>query len=120
MSEWRSAELDYRVAQVAQSINTRAFTKGRLRVIVGQELQGRWHMSISHPFRLPTWDEIGEARDALLPAELHFCIPHPPREFWMNLHPFCLHMWELRDDSLIEMFEAEGRIAEDLGYGDPS
>lgn len=31
----------------------------------GDEKDKRWHLSISHPLRYPTWDEIKEARYSL-------------------------------------------------------
>lgn len=79
----------------------------------------RWHLSVSHRDRVPTWGELGEARDALLPADLHFMVPHPPRRYWMNLNRRVLHLWEMRDPDLAEQFEWEGAEAQRLGIGTP-
>lgn len=107
----------------AQSVlppGTKAYSLGDCRVFVSRDeigegrdvgllLPGRWHLSISHPDRYPTWDEIVEARDRLLPDELHFCMGLPPRDFWLSVHPNCLHLWEIRDHALTDQWEFEGR-----------
>lgn len=91
----------------------------RLKAVRSKDL-GRWHLSVSHKWREPTWDDLGFARDSLLPPEVFFMIPHPPRRFWLNLHPFTLHLWEMRDPELIGQFRAEGVDAQRLGVGTPS
>lgn len=55
----------------------------------------RRHLSISHPSRYPTWDEIHGARDRYLPAEATFAMLLPPPEEYVNVHPNCFHLWEL-------------------------
>lgn len=107
---------------------TKSYTLGECRVIlsrddlqdgrdVGLILPGRWHLSISHPDRYPTWDEIVEARDRLLPQDLHFCMVLPPREFWMSIHRNCFHLYELRDVNLIQQCEAEGLAVRGTSFG---
>ena len=29
-----------------------------------------------------------------------FCVPMPPENLWMNLHPFVLHVWQIKDPNL--------------------
>lgn len=59
---------------------------------------GLWHLSISHPKRLPTYDELKEARYNYMP-ELHYVAQiFPPKNEFVNLHPYCLHLWELSGD----------------------
>lgn len=107
--------------------NFKQYVSGRLTVFVVQEPVDhaggsdlRWHMSISHPFRHPTWDEIGRARDLLLPDDVFLMMPHPPRKYWLNRHPHCFHLWEFKDQNLIDQFAYEGEIARQLDHGDPS
>lgn len=61
----------------------------------------RWHLSISHPDRHPTWDEIKVARYRLLEPNLAFAIILPPPRFYVNYpaqdHVFHLH--EIEDDA---------------------
>lgn len=75
------------------------FKRGALNVLIAQEA-GRWHLSISTPTRYPTWDEIADARYALLPDSLEVAMLLPPRAHYVNLHPYCLHLWEIRDEGI--------------------
>lgn len=78
---------------------TKAFDFGELSIFAGKE-QGRWHLSIAHPDRLPTWEEIKTLRDLLVPEDVFLAIPMPPKAHWVNLHEFCLHLWEHKDEEL--------------------
>lgn len=69
-------------------------THRNLRILVGIE-QGFWHLSISHPDRYPTWDEIKEARYEFLPHSLHIAMILPPPSEYVNLHDNCFHLHEL-------------------------
>ncbi len=62
----------------------------------------RTHLSMADPkgTRYPTWDQLGEVKDLLFP-DLFMCIPHPPREYWFNSNPTCLHFWEIKDKQMI-------------------
>ena len=91
-----------------------------LLAIRSQDFQDRWHLSVSHRDRVPTWEELGIARDALLPRDVHFMLPHPPRRYWLNYNARVLHLWEMRDPELAEQFEWEGEQARLAGYGEPS
>lgn len=65
---------------------------------------GGWHLSISHqkrvkgghlePGRYPTWDEIADARDELLPSELGFVMHLPGDGDYVALHPTTFHLHE--------------------------
>lgn len=93
-------------------------TRG-LVAILGREM-GRWHLSVSHRDRVPTWGELGLARDALLPPDAWMMIAHPPRRYWLNFDPRVLHLWEFRDPELIRQFMDEGIEAQASGYGIPT
>jgi len=80
---------------------------GFLRVIVGQEPHG-WHLSISHNFslvdpvtggvlagRLPTWEEIKEARYRFVPDHCVMAQILPPKSSYIDLAKTALHLWEL-------------------------
>jgi hypothetical protein len=55
----------------------------------------RWHLSISHPSRYPTWDEIKQARYKLIPNEVTMAMILPPAEQFVSLHPNCFHLHEI-------------------------
>lgn len=75
---------------------------GHLSVLVAHEPPG-WHLSISHrtndtpprPGRIPTWEEIRDARYDLLPDELTVAMLLPPRAEYVNHHPTTMHLHEV-------------------------
>jgi hypothetical protein len=56
-----------------------------------------WHLSISHRHRYPSWDEIADARYALVPDRVTMAMLLPPRDEYVNAHPFCFHLWQIDD-----------------------
>lgn len=105
-AEWRATGIAAGLPTDAMR-GLRVGTTGKCRIICAQE-NGRWHLSISHPWRLPTWAEVNAARDALIPADVWLCQPMPPREYWVNVHQYCLHLWEIRDRPLLEQWAFDG------------
>lgn len=71
----------------------REYLLGTCPVIVTREF-GLWHLSISHPARYPTWDEVAEARYRILPPGLTFVMPLPPIGRYLNMHPNCFHLFQ--------------------------
>lgn len=88
------------------------FERGPVRAIVGREpvTEGdlRWHVSVSRPDRLPLWDDLVTAAHDLRPGVV-FVVGVPPRSWWINVHKYTLHMWEVRDPFLIEQWRSERR-----------
>ncbi|MED4904101.1 hypothetical protein [Parageobacillus thermoglucosidasius] len=72
----------------------RAFAKGKLRLMVDRPF-GKWHMSISHPTRNPTWEEIRDARYEFIPNEVTMAMILPPKEEYVNIHEYCFHLHEI-------------------------
>jgi hypothetical protein len=72
------------------------YTLGACQILVGHSDLG-WHLSISCGSRLPTWDEVAKARYALLPANITVAMLMPPESEYVNLHPYCFHLWEVAD-----------------------
>lgn len=72
---------------------------GGLTVCVAKE-HGYWHLSISHPLRYPTWSEIYTARYDLLPEDIHTAILLPKKAEYVNIHPNCFHVYQLRDQDI--------------------
>lgn len=73
---------------------------GLLQAFVSPEPHGL-HMSISfhdakmRPSRYPSWDEIADARDALLPGDKVFAMVLPREEHYVAHHPTTFHLHEL-------------------------
>lgn len=69
--------------------------RGYLRVIteVAEREGAPWsHVSMSHHACLPTWEEILEAKVLLLGDRLAIQVL-PPKDEYINLHPYVLHLW---------------------------
>ena len=69
----------------------------RAREPAGVERERLWHLSISHPTRHPSWDEIKTARYRMLPGDICVGILLPPPERYIDLHPHTFHLWEVTD-----------------------
>lgn len=73
---------------------TRAYRMGGCRVFVSQQRAG-WHLSISRENRLPSWEEVRDARYELVPDEATMALLLPPRSEYVNVHEFCLQLYEI-------------------------
>ena len=51
------------------------------------------HLSISHPHRYPTWQEIKDARYHFMSPDNHVYMILPPKDQYVNVHPNCFHLW---------------------------
>ena len=88
---------------------------GHLNVIVGKEPMPNgysWHLSISFrsnsvlnsrggPMaggRLPTWEEIKDARYRFCPDEVYMAMILPPKDEFVNLHTTAMHLYEVPGD----------------------
>lgn len=83
----------------------RLFSLGRCRILVAHEGPIGWHLSISHPTRYPTWDEICKARYELLPDDVTMAQILPPKSEYVNVHPNCFHLHEIRGEMLPPSWE---------------
>lgn len=91
----------------------RCVRRGPLAALVGREPIGgvgepRWHVSVQHRDRIPTWDELVGAAHDLRPGVV-FAIGVPPRSWWLNAHPNVLHLWETRDEGLVAEYRLNAR-----------
>jgi len=75
-------------------IKTGIFKYGECAVFISID-GGRWHMSISHHNRLPTYEELKGARYKLLDDNLNMAMIFPPKAEFVNVHPYCLHLWQV-------------------------
>jgi hypothetical protein len=73
---------------------SRTYMMGACRIIVSQQRAG-WHLSISRAKRLPSWEDVRDARYALIPDEALMALLLPPRDEYVNVHEFCLQLYEI-------------------------
>lgn len=71
------------------------FRMGRCLVIVSKDI-GKWHLSISCRDADPTYEEIKEARYKYVPDNVYMAQIFPPKAEFVNLHPHCYHLWEIK------------------------
>ena len=76
----------------------RAYSWGEVTVFVGVEPLIGWHLSISHPYRYPTWDEIKAARYDLVPHDVTMAMLLPPPDEFVNIHQNCFHLHQIPND----------------------
>lgn len=43
--------------------------------------------------RCPTWEQMAKIKDTFWPEDQAVMQLHPPQSDYVNLHPFCLHLW---------------------------
>lgn len=52
------------------------------------------HVSVAHPNRTPTWEEMCQIKDVFFDVEECVVQYHSPMSEYVNDHPNCLHMWK--------------------------
>jgi hypothetical protein len=94
-----------KLSEVASPVpGCKAFrTNNNLGVICGREPLGphgelRWHLSVSHNKRNPTWEEIRDLRYLLVPDEAMMAMFLPPRDQYVSLHKYCFHLYEVETE----------------------
>jgi len=63
-------------------------------VIVASWGMGWEHVSTSMINRCPTWEEMCTIKNIFWDEEECVVQYHPPKSEYINLHPFCLHLWK--------------------------
>jgi hypothetical protein len=81
------------------------YIRGAVRAIVSRDpnmkhgvIVLRWHISVSKHDDYPSWDEIKDARYALIPDECYMAQILPPKSEYVNLHPNTFHLYEIPKD----------------------
>lgn len=69
----------------------------------------RWlHLSMASPDRLPTWDELRAVKDWAIGVDTYAVQVLPPRERYVNIHPYCLHLFACVDGHPLPDFTRGG------------
>lgn len=61
---------------------------------------GLHHISLSNKHRLPTYEEMKTARYRICPDVKYMAQIFPPESEFINVHPNCLHLYELEQKEL--------------------
>lgn len=77
-----------------------------------RESDGRmWlHVSVAHRDRMPSWDELRRIKSWLIGRDVRAIQVLPPESEYVNLHPFCLHLWQCLDADPLPDFRKDGQI----------
>lgn len=69
-------------------------------VSVSRENDGkRWkHVSFARAKRMPTIDEINEYKAIFIGEDAYGLMVLPPKDRHVNIHKYCLHLWQCLDD----------------------
>lgn len=81
---------------------TRVYRMGKVKIFVSPPTAyAGWHVSISHPDRYPTWDEVAAAWYGLVPdADRRTgAMLLPPKAEYINIHNFCFQVLEQESQS---------------------
>lgn len=66
---------------------------GQTVFVIASDGMGWEHVSVSRKDRCPTWEEMCQVKDLFWGPEDCVVQFHPPKAEYVNLHPFCLHLW---------------------------
>lgn len=56
-----------------------------------------WHVSLAHPHRNPTWNEIVEVKETFIGPEVPVMHLIPPRSRWLDCGTNTFHLWHRLD-----------------------
>lgn len=98
--ELREVPIPRNVARLLEP-GTRGYVMGRCRILCSRQRVG-WHLSISRDDRLPSWEEVRDARYELIPDAVTMALLLPPRAEYVNVHEHCLQMYEIPAEYIID------------------
>jgi hypothetical protein len=74
------------------------------------------HVSVSVDGRVPNWQEMCFVKNLFWSDEECVVQFHPPKSEYVNLHPYCLHLWKpLERDVLLPPSLLVGPLKRDEG-----
>lgn len=62
-------------------------------MVIASDGMGWEHVSVSRRDRCPTWDEMCQVKAMFWDEDDCVIQFHPPKRDYVNIHPYCLHMW---------------------------
>jgi len=123
-SEWEQVNGPADIGGAPSEWFRRRIHDGLLAAIRSEEPEGL-HLSVSHQAksersakRYPTWDEIADARDSLLPSDKSFVMHLPKSGEYVALHDTTFHLHEEATDRplRVEIYEAADSLAADYRW----
>lgn len=75
----------------------RSYRLRTLRILESYD-KGCHHLSVSHPSRVPTWQEMEKIYKELGKDNPQMAMILPPKEQYVNVHDNCLHLFAIEDN----------------------
>ncbi len=74
------------------------FKTSKRPAVVVWSFGGGWeHVSVSFANRCPSWDEMCQVKDMFWRDDECVIQYHPPKSEYVNMHPYCLHLWKPKE-----------------------
>lgn len=100
MKTFEEIQSDKRIQKMdcaADGFNGWVTIKGQVFFFVCSTGGGWDHVSVSHRKRCPSWEEMCIVKDIFFNKN-ECCVEyHPAETDYVNLHPYCLHIWKPKD-----------------------
>ena len=79
----------------SRSRKFKVYIGGRSFRVIATSGCGWEHVSVSpfHLKRCPTWEEMCAVKNLFFEPEERVVQYHPPESEYVNMHPYCLHLW---------------------------
>ena len=71
----------------------KVFVGGKSFRVIASNGGGWEHVSVSRRNRCATWEEMCAIKDMFFDPEEVVVQYHPKKSEYVNMHPYCLHMW---------------------------
>lgn len=106
---WRELENSFMKELGAPDGHAPAFRRSDgLRVVITSQIEqdGRpWvHISVSRSDRLPSWFDLKDVKNLFLGPEKSAIQVLPAERDFVNIHPYCLHLWHCLDGGPVPDF----------------
>jgi hypothetical protein len=78
------------------------YVGGRSFIVIASDGGGWDHVSVSprNAKRCPTWNEMCEIKKMFFEPEETIIEYHPPESDYINIHPYCLHLWRPQNQDI--------------------
>lgn len=82
----------------------KVYVGGKSFFVIASNIGGWEHVSVSPVNRnrksCPTWDEMCTIKDMFFEEEETVVQFHPQKREYVNVHPYCLHLWRPKEDRI--------------------
>ena len=92
---------------------------GGLRVLIDCEVKedgNEWiHVSVSRKSWTPSHEDMALAKTAFIGPDRYAYAIYPPASKYVNIHPYCLHLWARADEGDGRVLPEFSEVVEEIG-----